>query len=75
MHSKNALATALGGPTGKTSELGQNPKKCKIEFFPLLSLEGYAIVPLTIIWDSEHDYALKNALATTLGGPTGKISQ
>ena len=29
-------------------------------------------LPITIILDSEHDYALKNALATALGGPTGK---
>ena len=32
---ENALATALGGPTGKTFELGQNPKKCKIDIFRL----------------------------------------
>ena len=28
--------------------------------------------PITIILDSKHDHALKNALATALGGPTGK---
>ena len=33
---KNALATALGGPTGKTFELGQNQKICKIDIFRLL---------------------------------------
>ena len=33
---KNALATALGGATGKTLELDQKPKKCKINIFRLL---------------------------------------
>ena len=28
--------------------------------------------PITIILDSKHDHALKNALATALGGHTGK---
>ena len=37
---KNALATVIEGPTGKTFELGQNPKKCKIDIFRLMHPQG-----------------------------------
>ena len=61
------------GPTGEISEVGLNSEKsAKSKFFGFIALQESESVPITIIWDAEKDYVVKNTLTGAFGGPIGK---